>query len=148
MFNPFCPFQNRRQVESSGDEGSDSATSAARKPKSPSKRKATGGTASASSKRQKVTTAEVQPSAEEDPVRKYCVGKLKGIISNIFQKQRPYTKPDEEGAEEDEEAEEEHKRRNEVKAGKYAEEVEEALFENYAEILPGKVIKTAGGKYK
>lgn len=109
-------FQVRRQVESSGDEDSDSgASDAPRRSKAASKRKAASGPSGPAKKqKQKTSGKEEVQSAEEDPVRKYCMGKLKGILSNIFQTQRPYVKPD--GPEEDDEAEEEHRRKNEVKA--------------------------------
>jgi hypothetical protein len=143
ILNDYPLFQNRRQVESS-EEGSDSdASGAVRKPKTSTKRKANP-PSGPSSKRQKTVT-EVQ-TAEEDPVRKYCAGKLKTILSNIFQKQRPYVKPD--GPEEDDEAEEEHKRKNEARANRFTEELEQALFENFAEIIPGKAIRSAAAKYK
>ena len=46
------------------------------------------------------------------------------------------------------EAEEEHKKKNEAKANKYTQDLEQALFDNFAEVAAGKVVRSAGAKYK
>ena len=111
-------------------------------------------TASAATKRKR---AESNASAAEDAARKYCLGKFAEMFMGIFM-QYPYVQEDnteEDGAERQkatverkpEELTEEDKTQLRERAAAFATEVEQAVFDTYAE--PDKSGKPgAGVKYK
>jgi hypothetical protein len=117
-------------------------------------------TASTTAKRKRADSSSTAASATEDAARKYCLGKFSDMFTRIFM-QYPYVYPEgsakeEEGAEskkattverKSEELTEEDKTQLRERASAFAAEVEQAVFNTYAE--PDKYGKPgAGVKYK
>ena len=116
-------------------------------------------TASTTAKRKRAESSSTTASATEDAARKYCLGKFSEMFTGIFM-QYPYVYPEsnskEEGAErkkativerKPEELTEEEKTQLRERASAFAAEVEQAVFDTYAE--PDKYGKPgAGVKYK
>ena len=117
-------------------------------------------TASTAVKRKRAESSSTTASATEDAARKYCLGKFSEMFTGIFM-QYPYVYPEgnaeeEEGAErkkvmtverKSEELTEEEKTQLRERASAFAAEVEQTVFDTYAELdklgKPG-----AGVKYK
>jgi hypothetical protein len=117
-------------------------------------------TVSTVAKRKRAESSSTTASATEDAARKYCLGKFSEMFTRIYM-QYPYFYPEvnakeEEGAEREkamtvernpEELTEEEKTQLRERASAFAAEVEQAVFNTYAE--PDKLGKLgAGVKYK
>ena len=116
-------------------------------------------TASTTTKRKRAESSSTTASATEDAARKYCLGKFSEMFAGIFM-HYPHVHPEgdanEEGAESNkattverkpEELTEEEKTQLQERASAFAAEVEQAVFETYAE--PDKYGKPGAGiKYK
>ncbi|KZS94341.1 hypothetical protein SISNIDRAFT_484570 [Sistotremastrum niveocremeum HHB9708] len=97
-----------------------------------------------SSKRKKSESGSSKPS--DDPLRKYCLGKLHGILHPIFEK---YHEADSEGSEQNDTSANDDEKTNRIgaAAGRFVEELEQCLFDIYSEPdKNGK--KAASGKYR
>ncbi len=104
----------------------------------------------------KSTPVKIEKRAEDDPTRKYCLGKLKDVVAPIFLqhsvKAEEHTENDSENVAEPREDEVptdevELTKQADEKATQFVEELEACVFEAFSE-LDKKGNKFAGPKYK